>query len=119
LVALFLYFMNTAGSIAMFVTYQTIVTVLAGFISTLIISKSLKTMPETVVATANGFINTGAQLAGFLTPMLIGFLVDASGGSYTTAFIMLIGFSVICSVSLMFNRRSGAGISAEAQTASP
>ncbi|SDX44959.1 MFS transporter [Paenibacillus sp. PDC88] len=105
-VALFLYLMSTAGSIAMFITHQTIVTALAGFISTLIISKSLKTMPETVVATANGFINTGAQLAGFLTPMLIGFLVEASGGSYTAAFVMLIAFAVICSASLMLSRRS-------------
>ncbi|NUU77640.1 MFS transporter [Paenibacillus xylanilyticus] len=106
LVALFLYLMGSAGSITTFITYMTIVTAMAGFISTLIISKSLKTMPESVVATANGFINTGAQLAGFLTPMLIGFLVQASGGSYATAFIMLIAFALICSITLMFSRRS-------------
>lgn len=106
LVALFLYLMGSAGSITTFITYMTIVTAMAGFISTLIISKSLKTMPESVVATANGFINTGAQLAGFLTPMLIGFLVQASGGSYATAFIMLIAFALICSLSLLFSRRS-------------
>ncbi|WP_339783715.1 MFS transporter [Paenibacillus sp. FSL R7-0313] len=106
LVALFLYLMGSAGSITTFITYMTIVTAMAGFISTLIISKSLKTMPESVVATANGFINTGAQLAGFLTPMLIGFLVEASGGSYATAFMMLIAFALICSITLMFSRRS-------------
>jgi len=106
LVALFLYLMGSAGSITTFITYMTIVTAMAGFISTLIISKSLKTMPESVVATANGFINTGAQLAGFLTPMLIGFLVEASGGSYATAFIMLIAFALVCSITLMFSRRS-------------
>jgi Sugar phosphate permease len=106
LTAVALYLMSHAGSIAMFVFYQTIVTILAGFVSTLIITKSLKTMPESVVATANGFINTGAQLAGFLTPMLIGFLVDASGGSYETAFIMLIVFAVLCSLSLVLTRTS-------------
>lgn len=106
LVAVFLYLMSHSGTITTFITYMTIVTVMAGFISTLIISKSLKTMPESVVATANGFINTGAQLAGFLTPMLIGFLVQASGGSYATAFIMLIGFALICSITLMFSRRT-------------
>ncbi|PWW43471.1 MULTISPECIES: MFS transporter [Paenibacillus] len=105
LVAVFLYLMSHSGTITTFITYMTIVTVMAGFISTLIISKSLKTMPESVVATANGFINTGAQLAGFLTPMLIGFLVQASGGSYATAFIMLICFALICSITLMFSRR--------------
>lgn len=115
LVALFLYLMGSSGSIATFITYMTIVTAMAGFISTLIISKSLKTMPESVVATANGFINTGAQLAGFLTPMLIGFLVEASGGSYATAFIMLIAFALICSLSLFFSRRSKQDSGSEVQ----
>jgi len=115
LVALFLYLMGSAGSITTFITYMTIVTAMAGFISTLIISKSLKTMPESVVATANGFINTGAQLAGFLTPMLIGFLVQASGGSYATAFIMLIAFALICSLSLLFSRRSKQDSASEVQ----
>lgn len=95
-----LYLMNTSGSIALFITYQTIITVLFAFVATLIISNSLKTMPESVVATANGFINTGAQLAGFLTPMLIGFMVDASGGSYYSAFILLIAFAVLASIAL-------------------
>ncbi|MBU5352678.1 MFS transporter [Paenibacillus silvae] len=115
LVAFFLYLMSSSGSIATFITYMTIVTAMAGFISTLIISKSLKTMPESVVATANGFINTGAQLAGFLTPMLIGFLVQASGGSYATAFIMLIAFALICSLSLFFSRRSKNDSASEVQ----
>ncbi|MGG4482306.1 MULTISPECIES: MFS transporter [Paenibacillus] len=115
LVAFFLYLMGSSGSIATFITYMTIVTAMAGFISTLIISKSLKTMPESVVATANGFINTGAQLAGFLTPMLIGFLVEASGGSYATAFIMLIAFALICSLSLFFSRRSKQDSGSEVQ----
>ncbi|GAB1156260.1 MFS transporter [Paenibacillus illinoisensis] len=115
LVAFFLYLMGSSGSIATFITYMTIVTAMAGFISTLIISKSLKTMPESVVATANGFINTGAQLAGFLTPMLIGFLVEASGGSYATAFIMLIAFALICSLSLLFSRRSKQDSGSEVQ----
>lgn len=115
-VAAALYLMSTAGSIAMFITYETIVRIAAGFVSTLIISKSVKSMPETLAATASGFVNTGAQLAGFLTPMLIGFLVDASGGAYGTAFTMLIGFAVICSVSLLFNPRTQTDLPAEPQT---
>lgn len=115
-VAIALYLMSTSESIAMFITYETVVRIAAGFVSTLIISKSVKSMPETVAATASGFVNTGAQLAGFLTPMLIGFLVDASGGSYGTAFTMLIGFAVLCSVSLLFNRRTQNDLPAEPQT---
>ncbi|WP_203457075.1 MFS transporter [Paenibacillus tepidiphilus] len=116
IVAVALYLMSTAESIALFITYETVVRIAAGFVSTLIISKSVKSMPETVAATASGFVNTGAQLAGFLTPMLIGFLVDASGGSYTTAFTMLIAFAVICSASLLFSRRTQPDLPAEPQT---
>ena len=46
LVAFFLYLMGSSGSIATFITYMTIVTAMAGFISTLIISKSLKPCPN-------------------------------------------------------------------------
>ncbi|SEU28188.1 MFS transporter [Paenibacillus sp. NFR01] len=116
LVAAGLYLMSTAGSIALFVAYETLVRISAGFVSTLIISKSVKSMPESVAASASGFVNTGAQLAGFLTPMLIGFLVDASGGSYTSAFTMLIAFAVICSASLLLARRTPSDLPAEPQT---
>ncbi|WP_187355516.1 MFS transporter [Paenibacillus tengchongensis] len=115
-VAAGLYLMSTAGSIALFITYETIVRIAAGFVSTLIISKSVKSMPESVAASASGFVNTGAQLAGFLTPMLIGFLVDASGGSYTAAFTMLIAFAVICSAALLWGRRTQPDLPAEPQT---
>ncbi|WP_251344747.1 hypothetical protein [Heyndrickxia oleronia] len=71
----------------------------------LITSVPLKILPEAVVGTANGFINTGAQFAGVLTPMLIGFLVDATGGSYNAAFIMLICFTILCAGALFMIRQ--------------
>lgn len=104
LVGVCLYLMSNAGSIFLFITYQTIIGVLFAFIATLIASNCLKTMHESQVATANGFINTGAQLAGFLTPMLMGFMVDASGGSYNSAFVLLVVFAVLCAAALMLAR---------------
>jgi MFS transporter, ACS family, glucarate transporter len=100
LTAVFLYLMAFAPNIAMFAVYQSVVTVFMSFNIILIISAPLKMLSEEVVGTANGFINTGAQFAGVLTPMLIGFLVDAFDGSYTVAFIMLIMFALLCAVSL-------------------
>lgn len=104
LTAVFLYLMAYAPNIAMFVVYQSVVTVLMSFNIILIISAPLKMLSEEVVGTANGFINTGAQFAGVLTPMLIGFLVDAFDGSYTVAFIMLIMFALLCAGSLLLIR---------------
>jgi MFS transporter, ACS family, glucarate transporter len=104
LTAVFLYLMAFAPNIAMFVAYQSVVTVLMSFNIILIISAPLKMLSEEVVGTANGFINTGAQFAGVLTPMLIGFLVDAFDGSYTVAFIMLIMFALLCAGSLFLIR---------------
>jgi MFS transporter, ACS family, glucarate transporter len=104
LTAVFLYLMAYAPNIAMFVVYQSVVIVLMSFNIILIISAPLKMLSEEVVGTANGFINTGAQFAGVLTPMLIGFLVDAFDGSYTVAFIMLIMFALLCAGSLFLIR---------------
>ncbi|MFP3918334.1 MFS transporter [Lysinibacillus telephonicus] len=104
LTAVFLYLMAFAPNIAMFAVYQSIVTVFMSFNIVLIISAPLKMLSEEIVGTANGFINTGAQFAGVLTPMLIGFLVDAFDGSYTVAFIMLIMFALLCAGSLFLIR---------------
>ncbi|ULT59347.1 MFS transporter [Neobacillus drentensis] len=92
--------MAFAPNITMFVIYQSIITVLFSFNIILITTVPLKILPEDVVGTANGFINTGAQFAGVLTPMLIGFLVDAFNGSYNAAFIMLVMFALLCAGSL-------------------
>ncbi|MCM3246728.1 MULTISPECIES: MFS transporter [Cytobacillus] len=104
LTAIFLYLMAFAPNIAMFAVYQSVVTVFMSFNIILIISAPLKMLSEEVVGTANGFINTGAQFAGVLTPMLIGFLVDAFDGSYTVAFIMLIMFALLCAGSIFLIR---------------
>lgn len=99
-----LLFMANAPSMLIFTVCQSVVTVMLSFNIILITSVPLKILPEAVVGTANGFINTGAQFAGVLTPMLIGFLVEAFGGSYSAAFTMLIGFTIVCAVSLFMIR---------------
>ena len=65
--------MANAPSMLIFTVCQSVVTVMLSFNIILITSVPLKILPEAVVGTANGFINTGAQFAGVLTPMLIGF----------------------------------------------
>ncbi|MGE7946688.1 MFS transporter [Lysinibacillus sp. NPDC093688] len=102
----FLLLMATASNMLIFTLCQCVVTVMLSFNIILITTVPLKTLPEGIVGTANGFINTGAQFAGVLTPMLIGFLVEAFGGSYNAAFTMLICFTIVCAVSLFMIKQN-------------
>ena len=53
----------------------------------------LKNLPSSVAGSGMGLVNTGGQLAGFITPLAIGFIVDAFNGSFNAAFWMLIAFA--------------------------
>ncbi|MFJ7308897.1 MFS transporter [Peribacillus frigoritolerans] len=103
---LFLYLMIITPNITMFIIYKSLITICFSFNIVLIASAPLKMLPEEVIGSANGFINTGAQFAGVLTPMLIGFLVDAFNGSYNAGFILLVGFALLCGISLLLIRSS-------------
>lgn len=100
-VAVILYLMYNAPSVTLFVTYQTIVMFFISFVILLLPAVILKRLPSTVTGTSMGIANTGGQLAGFVTPLAIGFIVDMFNGSYNAAFIMLIVFAVICTISLL------------------
>ena len=108
-IAILIYLMVNASSVAMFITYQTIVNLFISLVIVLLPVIILKQLPSKVTGTAMGIANTGGQLAGFVTPMLIGFLVDAFNGSFQVAFFMLVGFAIICIVSLLtLNDKKGA-----------
>ncbi|OIK16806.1 MFS transporter [Bacillus sp. MUM 116] len=95
-IGILLYLMFTASSVTSFIAYQTIVNLFIAFVITLLPAIVLKQLPSSVTGTAMGIANTGGQLAGFVTPMAIGFIVDAFNGSFNAAFWMLIGFAIIC-----------------------
>lgn len=96
LIGILLYLMFHAASVPMFITYQTIVTLVISFVIIMLPSVVLKNLPSHVTGTGMGIVNTGGQLAGFITPLAIGFVVDAFNGSFDAAFWMLIAFSVVC-----------------------
>ncbi len=100
-VGILLYLMFNAPNVTMFITYQTIVMAFLSFVMLLLPAVILKRFPTTVTGTSMGIANTGGQLAGFITPLAIGFIVQAFNGSYDAAFWMLIIFAIICTVSLL------------------
>ncbi|MGE7917615.1 MFS transporter [Viridibacillus sp. NPDC093762] len=94
-IGILLYLMYSATSVTIFVTYQTIVVLVLSLLLLLLPAIMMKRLPSSVMGTAGGLVNTGGQLAGFITPMAIGFIVDAFNGSFDAAFWMLIGFAVL------------------------
>ncbi|MFC5603434.1 MFS transporter [Sporosarcina koreensis] len=114
-VGILLYLMFNAPSVTMFVAYQTIVILFISFVMLLLPAIILKRLPSAVTGTSMGIANTGGQLAGFITPLAIGFIVQTFNGSYNAAFWMLIIFAIICTISLLtLNFRKGELLQANA-----
>ncbi len=105
----FLYLMFNAELIALFITYQSIVTLLLTFVMLLLPSFVLKRIPSDYAGTAMGMANTGGQLAGFVTPTLIGFMVDSFNGSYNAAMWLLVVISIICVGAILTISSNGQG----------
>lgn len=114
-VSILLYLMFNAPNVTIFVTYQTIVILFISFVMLLLPAVILKRLPSTVTGTSMGIANTGGQLAGFITPLAIGYIVQTFNGSYNAAFWMLIVFGIICTVSLLtLNFKKGELLQAKA-----
>ncbi|MDF2499547.1 MAG: hypothetical protein K0Q77_261 [Anaerosporomusa subterranea] len=52
-------------------------------------------IPEHLMGSGTGFVNTGGQLGGFIAPMAVGFMIDYFGGDYVAGFNVVIGSAVL------------------------
>jgi sugar phosphate permease len=96
--ALFLYMTYTVASADMAIIYQTLA---GGFLFMAMgafWALPMNTIPKSVMGVSSSFINTAGQIAGFLSPIIIGYLVQASGGSFDTAFMFLIAGALVSSL---------------------
>lgn len=100
-VGILLYLMFNANSVTEFMVYQTIIMIFGAFIIIFLPTNVLKTVPTQIVGSTMGFVSFGGQLAGFVTPIAIGFIVEGSKGSFDAAFWLLIGFAFICTLSFI------------------
>ncbi|TCP21658.1 sugar phosphate permease [Scopulibacillus darangshiensis] len=46
-------------------------------------------LPAKLMATGSSVVNCAGSIAGFISPFVMGFMIDVSGGSYGTAFIFI------------------------------
>lgn len=88
--AFFLYLTYTVSSAGMAVAFQTC----AGFFMMLAMGAfwgiPITVLPKEVMGASSATINFGGQVAGFISPIAIGFLVQSFGGSFNPAFMFLI-----------------------------
>jgi len=47
-------------------------------------------IPPEIMGASSGTVNFGGQLAGFVSPILMGYLIDVNQGSFDMAFMLLI-----------------------------
>jgi sugar phosphate permease len=93
--AVLLYFMFTAETIPQTVIYQTIAGgTIWGTIGAFW-ALPMNIIPPPVMGTGGAFVNTGGQMAAFLSPMIVGFAVQSSNGNFNIAFLILIASAVI------------------------
>lgn len=106
--AFFLYMTFTANSPAVLIASQTF----AGFFLASFFSAfwalPMNTVPKKLMGVTSGFINMAGQIAAFISPLLLGFLVEKMGGDFNMNFLLLI-------VSLLLSSMVALTISGETQ----
>jgi len=99
--ALLLYLTLTAPSAHMAVLYET----MAGFFLMLFFSTfwalPMNTVPKDRMGVTSGFINMAGQIAAFISPLVMGYLIGAAKGNFDHAFIFLI-LSLLASCVVVF-----------------
>ncbi|MCU6792511.1 MFS transporter [Paenibacillus sp. WQ 127069] len=98
LAAVFLYLLAIAPTPVMAVVYQTLAQITCSFVTFTVLTQPLKRFPKESIGTANGIVNMGGQIGSFISPMAVGFIVNASGGSYYVAFIFLAACVLVSAV---------------------
>ncbi len=99
--ALFVYLMFHAETVTGVIIYQSIIPIFSAALSTIIFSLPLKYLPEAIGGSAVGVVNLGMQVAGFIAPLTIGFVIDAFDGSFNGAVWLLVSFGVVCFIAFM------------------
>ncbi|UVV67862.1 MFS transporter [Brucella anthropi] len=101
--AIFIYLMANAQTIPLAFAYLSISNVFLNAISISVFVSIMKHFPQDSVGTATGLINSLAQLGSFISPMLIGSVLSATGQNYGIAFSVLIGCAiVVCTIASTF-----------------
>lgn len=97
----FLYLTLTSKSSSSLIIFQTLAGVsIQGFMS-VFWAIPMSAIPRTVMGTASGVINSAAQVAAFVSPLLVGYLMKSAGGHFGTAFALLMTCPILSCILLL------------------
>ena len=85
-------------SLAVSIAFLYLLTFLITIIFVGVFSWPHKILPEKVIGSSIGIINTGSTVGGFIAPMTFGALISLAGGSFSIVFISLAVVMVIAGV---------------------
>ena len=109
LTAVFVYCMYTAATVEGVIAWQCLAYFFKSFVLATCIALPTKMLQAQLVGSGVGMVNLGGQLAGFISPLVIGFLVRAFA-NYDYAFGFLIAaalFSVLVSLFIRTTKTAG------------
>lgn len=86
----FLYLTYSTVSADMAVVYQSISAFFMFLAMAAFWGLVMDSIPAHIMGSASGTVNFGGQVAGFISPFVMGYLIDVGKGSFDTAFIFLI-----------------------------
>ena len=98
LTAIFLYFMYNAETIMWVVIFQCGVYFFKACILGTAVAIVLKIVTGSIAGSASTLINMGGQVAGFISPIIMGYLVYAFNGSFNAVFYYLMGVAALCAI---------------------
>ena len=101
LTALLLYLTYVADSIPMLIICQTLAGFCLSFFTSAFWALPMNTVPKSLMGAISGVINMAGQIAAFLSPMLVGYLVGTSGGNFASTFVLLV-VTILVSCALVF-----------------
>lgn len=88
--AFLLYLTYTATSATALVISETLAGLFLNVFYSAFWALPMNTVPKELMGVIGGFINMAGQIAAFISPLVVGYLVGASGGDFDRAFIFLI-----------------------------
>jgi sugar phosphate permease len=115
--AVCLYMTFTTMSASLVVLYQVIAGFCLNFFFTAFWAVPMTTVPVKQIGLTTGIINTAGQIAAFISPVLVGYLISSSGGNYDLPFMVLIACLLIsCAAVISMKRLRSCNMEAKVAT---
>ncbi|WP_346355558.1 MFS transporter [Azotosporobacter soli] len=92
--AVFLYFTFTVTSASLAVAFQCISALFLFLAFAAFWGLVIDSIPQEIMGASSGTVNFGGQVAGFISPWVMGYLIDLNHGSFDMAFLFLIAAAV-------------------------